>query len=56
MMPAWSIILITLLFWAIWPGIIIGLHISEEKRIKRERTDEEKRTDSFLNKLKKGGK
>lgn len=54
-MPAWLTILITLLFWAIWPGIIIALHICEERRIKLERTDKEKKADNFLNKIKKNG-
>lgn len=55
-MPVWLIVIITILLWSIWPGIVIVLHVSEERRTKNNKSESEKNADDFLNKLKKDGK
>lgn len=55
-MPFWLVIIIIIVNFLIWPGIVVVLHICEERRIKKNKSEQEKGTDRFLNKIKKDGK
>lgn len=51
-MPGWLIIIVSILGWAIWPGIIAILHHCDEKQYKKNKP----RGKQFIESLKEDDK